>query len=116
MVMSEKWTSSFRVSVFVPDDALDNFISNVQKHIPSFLGNYDYVCWWSENGIEQSRFNDGVTVGGIKRVKSMRFEFSMPADREMLNKIIDEVIIPNHPWEEPVILVNKAEIFNHGKN
>ncbi len=45
-----EWLDTYRLTVFVPEEALEDFIKAVSPHIPSFLGHYDHVCWWSERG------------------------------------------------------------------
>ena len=49
----------YRIFIYVPSDAVENFIEKVSPQIPSFLGNYDHVCWWSEKGTEQYRHKEG---------------------------------------------------------
>lgn len=101
------WIDSYRVCIFVPEFALEEFIKIVAPAIPSFLGSYDHVCWW-EAGTEQSRHKESKT---IKQIRATRFEFSIPAQDALLNKIINDSVLPAHPWEEPVILVTKQQIF-----
>ncbi|MCB1681398.1 MAG: hypothetical protein KDI61_04350 [Alphaproteobacteria bacterium] len=101
---------SYRVCVYVPLDSLEEFIRNVSPEIPSFLGNYDHVCWWTEKGIEQSR-----KIGSkqIERVPCARFECSLPKDRERLRRFIENTVKPSHPWEEPVILIHESIIMKN---
>lgn len=103
-----KTLSSYRVTIFVPEEVLENFIDKISPSIPSFLGNYDHVCWWSENGTEQSR---KISETQAKQVPCRRVEFSMPADKTMLQQLIKQTILPAHPWEEPVILITQQEIL-----
>ena len=42
-------------------------------------------------------------------VGSVKVEFSIPRDKDLLEKVITEGIVPNHPWEEPVIIVTTAQ-------
>lgn len=101
-----KWLDSYRVTIFVPLDALEDFILTVSPHIPAFLGTYDHVCWWSENGIEQSRkVKDGV----IKRVPCARFECFLPYDEKKVTAFIETAVKPAHPWEEPVIVIQETK-------
>lgn len=108
--MSE-WIESYRLTVFVPLEALEGFVKAVSPHIPAFLGGYDHVCWWAQSGIEQSRETPG---GKIERVPAARFECSLPKDRAALDRFINETVKPAHPWKEPVILVHGAEIRRPG--
>ncbi len=98
----------YRIFIYVPSEALENFIEKVSPQIPSFLGNYDYVCWWSEKGTEQYRHKKG---SEIERNPSQRVEIIIPQDDNMLKSFIEDAIMPNHPWEEPVITVSKQEIL-----
>lgn len=100
---------SYRVCVYVPQDHLERFVEAVSPHIPSFLGNYDHVCWWSEKGIEQFR---KLPAGKIERVECHRFECSLPYNDEVLQSFITNHIRPNHPWEEPVVTITTQKIAN----
>ncbi len=106
--VTSNWIESYRVTIDVPEAALEGFIQKVSPHIPSFLGNYDHVCIWFDKATEQHRH---VNDGNIMRATCARFELSIQADDEVLNSIINDHVIPNHPWEEPVILVTKQKIF-----
>tara|TARA_B100001989_G_scaffold248058_1_gene221129 strand:+ start:239 stop:568 length:330 start_codon:yes stop_codon:yes gene_type:complete len=105
-----KTLKSIRIIVFVPEDELEPFIKALAPAIPSFLGNYDHVCWHSEKGTEQSR---KMPDGTIKKTPCRKVEFSCPDDREIIQQIINDTIIPNHPWEEPVITLTRQEIVKH---
>tara|TARA_R110002095_G_scaffold63086_3_gene53292 strand:+ start:2284 stop:2610 length:327 start_codon:yes stop_codon:yes gene_type:complete len=104
--------SVYHVVVYVPEDALEDFIQKISPHIPSFLGHYDHVCWWSEAGNEQYRNKDG---GDIKRNASHRVALYLPQDDALLRRFINEIVIENHPWVEPVITVSIQKIVNHAK-
>lgn len=101
----------FQLSVFVPEKVLPDFVEAVSPHIPAFLGQYEDVCWWSAPGIEQYRER-----GQAQRQKepSVRFECLLPHDEEALDHFIQSIIIPAHPWREPLITISKQEIVNHG--
>lgn len=99
--------SSLRLCVFVPEDALEEFIAAVSPHIPAFLGGYDHVCWWSEKGVEQSR---KLPDGEIKHVPCRKFECSLPGEEAIVSDFIEKIIRPNHPWEEPVITLSHQSI------
>lgn len=99
----------YRLSVYVPQEALEHFVSAVSPHIPSFLGNYERVCWWSEAGTEQ--FCEKGAGASVQRVASMRFECAFPFDKDALSAFIEDHIKPNHPWTEPVITITTQEII-----
>ncbi len=104
--------STYRIVVYVPSDYLSDFIQNVSPHIPSFLGNFDHVCWWSEAGTEQYRSTDD---DKIEQKPSHRIEIYLPEDNVFLNKFISGIVVPNHPWDEPVITITTQKIVNHDK-
>lgn len=99
--------SSIRITIFVPEETLERFIDALSPNIPSFLGSYDHVCWHSDKGTEQSR---KMPDGTIEKVPCHKVEFSCPDDPALIEKIIKETILPNHPWEEPIITLTKQEI------
>lgn len=105
--MMIKTISSIRVCIFVPEEALDGFITSLGPAIPAFLGTYDHVCWHSEKGTEQSRKIPNST---IEKVSCHKIEFSCPDDMGLIEKLIEETIRPLHPWEEPVITLTRQEI------
>lgn len=102
----------YRVCVYVPQDVLEGFIAAVSPHIPSFLGSYDHVCWWSAAGFEQSR---KMPDGAVQVVACHKFECSLPKDEAGLIRYIDEIVRPNHPWEEPVVTITEQKIANFGE-
>ncbi|MDH5722623.1 MAG: hypothetical protein OEY94_04795 [Alphaproteobacteria bacterium] len=105
--MMIKTLSSIRICIFVPEEALEGFITAIRPSIPSFLGTYDHVCWHSEKGTEQSR---KMPNGEIEKALCQKIEFSCPDDMDLITKLISEMILPNHPWEEPVITLTRQEI------
>ncbi len=108
--MMIKTQSSIRVCVFVPEEALEEFLAMLGPAIPAFLGTYDHVCWHSEKGTEQSR---KMPNGTIEKVTCYKVEFSCPDDMDLIEKLISETILPKHPWEEPVITLTRQEIVKH---
>lgn len=99
---------SYRLCVYVPEAAMENFVAAVSPHIPAFLGGYDHVCWWSERGTEQYRKFDS---DHPQRVLCQKFECSLPADDVVLQHFIGQIVCPNHPWKEPVIVVTHQRIL-----
>ncbi len=107
-------TPALRLVVFVPKEALESFVEAVQGEIPSFLGPYDRVMWWSHEGVEQFRPLEGAqsahgTPMETKRLPSVKVEISLPNDKEAALSFIRTVIIPAHPWEKPVIHLYNIE-------
>lgn len=101
--------SCVRVCVYIPQSHLDVFIAAVSPHIPSFLGSYDHVCWWSEAGTEQYC---KISQGDVQRVLCHKFECALPDDSKIVQDFIKRIILPNHPWEEPVITLTTQKIAN----
>ncbi len=107
-----KFVKSQRIVTFVPAQQAESFARDMATHIPHLFGEYDSVCWWSapkaEEGIEQYRKIDEK----IEQTPSVRMEFSVPDDAEILEKFITKLKL-HHPWEEPVILAFDHEILQH---
>ena len=112
----------YRLVVFIPKDNLDQFIKAIQDAIPSFIGNYDRVMWWNDPNIEygtgQFRPLEGANptegiIGETERIEDIRIEFLVPHDTEKIDEMIETTIRPAHPFEEPVIYVTKAELFEN---
>ncbi len=113
-------TCVYRVVTFVPtkhgdepENNIAKIIAAVNKVTPLRYGRYDCVCWSSSPGEEQSRPLSGSNStsgneGEMTFEPSIKLEFSVPRDEKLLQRVIDEAIVPNHPWEEPVILFFQA--------
>lgn len=113
-------TYVYRVVTFVPtkhgeraEKNISRIISAVNKVTPLQYGKYDCVCWSSSPGVEQSRPLAGSNPtagkeGELTSEPSVRLEFSVPKDEKLLQRVIDEAIVPNHPREEPVIFYYQA--------
>ncbi len=99
--------STYRIYIYVPSDSLEDFISKISPYIPSFLGNYDHVCWWSEKGVEQYR---EIGCADIEQKPSHRVEISLPYDKGVLDNFVENILIPSHPWKEPVIIITEQKI------
>lgn len=112
---------AYRVIVFVPTVAHEDFIKELQDHIPSFLGPYDRVMWWSEPKIEKgteqfrplerSNPKEGEIESTVQK-PSVRLEFLAPDDLQLIQKIIKDVIKPAHPFHDPVIYYERVYVAN----
>jgi len=76
-------------------------------------GKYEHVFWWSAPGVEQFKPLKGShpTVGQIgvtERNPSIKVEFCIPRETALLDKVLKEGLVPNHPWEEPVIYIEES--------
>ncbi len=106
----------FRVTTFVHPDHRERLLEGILSVVPLRWGRYDSVLWWSEPGTEQFRPREGANpskgaVGELSRLPSVMVEFRIPRDRALLERVVREGIVPHHPWEEPVILVDEATAF-----
>lgn len=100
----------YRIVTFVPAESIDSFVTHIAPLIPAFLGTYSDVCWWSAPGTEHFR-PDG--ADRAQQEPSIRFECSIPKDKRLLMRIIEQGIKKHHPWVEPVILVSEQKIYDH---
>lgn len=112
----------YRLVIFIPKNNLEEFIRKIQDAIPSFIGNYDRVMWWNdpsiEYGIGQFRPMEGANptegkVGQTERIEDIRIEFLVPHDKKMIEEMIAKTIRPAHPYEEPVIYITKADLYEN---
>lgn len=103
----------YNVAVYVPVEYARDFLDKVTTQIPQLFGNYDSCAWWSSEGTGQFRPLEGANpaqgdVGKVERCPEIRLEFSLPQDDAVLAHMVEQVIRPAHPWEEPVILITEA--------
>lgn len=106
---------AYRITVFVPPAQLEEVLASITKVLPSNFGKYREVFWWSSPGTEQFRPTEGSnptsgSVGELSRMESIELQFVVPRNTELLNQVIDDGIRSAHPWEEPVIIVDKCQI------
>ena len=103
----------YRVTTFVPPEHLDRLIEGISRVARCDYGKYEHVFWWSAPGIEQFRplIGSHPTVGQIgvtSRTPSIKIEFCIPKDPHLLDIVIRDGLIHNHPWEEPVIYIEES--------
>jgi hypothetical protein len=97
----------------VPPEYVESILQGVVKVNPLLYGKYSKVAYQSEEGIEQFVPLEGsnATKGEINKLykgKSVRIEFSIDKNDKILEKVIQEGIMKNHPWEEPVIIISEV--------
>ena len=105
----------YRVTVFVPPAQLEDVLVSITRVLPANSGQYGEVFWWSAPGTEQFKPLEGSnptsgSVGELSRMDSIELKFLLPRNKELLNQVIEEGIRPAHPWEAPVITVDKCRI------
>ena len=109
---------AYRVTVFVPPPQLEKVLVSITKVLPENDSKYSEGFWWSSPGTEQFRPLGGSaptsgSVGELSRLASIELQFVVPRDDELLNQLIDDGIRPAHPWEAPVITVDKCRIVGN---
>lgn len=107
----------YHITTFVPPDALKGLIAAIGKIVPLQYGRYEQVAWWSAPGTEQFMPRAGSDPalglqGILEEAPSIRLEFVIPRDATILERVMTLGISPrvNHPWEEPVVLVEESRI------
>lgn len=105
----------YRVTTFVPPDRVDALLDGIVREVPLEYGRYDRSAWWSAVGTEQFRPLPGAQptvgeVGRVERVPTVRIEFVIPRDPELLDRCLTRGVIPNHPWQEPAIFIDESEV------
>ena len=103
----------YRIAVFVPVDHLEGVIDGVCASGLLDYGNYKDVLWYSAVGTGQFTPVGGANptqgaVGQRERCEEVRLEFSIVRDDVNLHALINDHLIPAHPWEEPVIIVQET--------
>jgi hypothetical protein len=103
----------YRVTTFVPPEHLDALLTGILNVVPLQFGLYDQVVWWSSPGIEQFKPRSGSnpTLGSadvLEKTKSVALIFALPRDQALLEKVLQDGLIANHPWEEPVVYIDEA--------
>jgi len=106
---------AYRITVFVPPAQLEEVVASITRVLPSNKGKYSEVFWWSAPGTEQFRPLAGSnpasgSVGGLSRMDSIELKFLLPRNKALLNQVIEEGIRSAHPWEAPVITVDKCRV------
>jgi hypothetical protein len=106
--------AAYRITTFVPPDHLESVLEGVERVVPLVFGRYESCAWWSSVGVEQFRPLPGATPtvgvpGRIERVPTVRLEFAIPRDVGLLERVLRDGIIANHPWEEPAVFVDESE-------
>jgi hypothetical protein len=106
---------AYRITVFVPPAQLEEVLASITRVLPANDTKYGEVFWWSAPGTEQFRPLEGSnptsgSVGELSRMDSIELKFLLPRDTKILNQVIEEGIRPAHPWEAPVITVDKCRI------
>ncbi|HEY1891159.1 MAG TPA: hypothetical protein VGG63_12170 [Steroidobacteraceae bacterium] len=105
----------YRVTTFVPPEHLEALLQGIGSQAALQYGKYDQAAWWSAVGVEQFRPLPGAKptsgqVGTVERVPTGRVEFAIARDPSLLARLLATGLRPNHPWQEPAIFIDEAEI------
>lgn len=105
----------YRVTTFVPPEHLEALLRGIGSQAALQYGQYDQAAWWSAVGVEQFRPLPGAKptsgkVGTVERVPTVRVEFAIARDSIQLARLLATGLRPNHPWQEPAIFIDEAEI------
>lgn len=104
---------AYRITTFVPPDNVDAVLDAVERHTPLIFGPYDRSAWWSAVGTEQFRPlpDADPTVGRageLERLPTVRLEFAIPREPDLLERVVDDGLRPAHPWQEPAVFVDEC--------
>lgn len=100
----------YRIVTFVPQKHLERVVDAICASGYLTYGNYDEVLWFSAPGtgqfkpIENANPTQG-EVGTRERCEEVRLEFSIIKDDNKLNELVQDILIPAHPWEEPAVYI-----------
>ena len=103
---------AYRIATYLPQDAVDRVLAGICAVVPLRYGRYDCSAWWIAGGTEQYQPIEGAKpshgeVGKVSRVPTTRLEFCVSRDLQLVRRVIDAGLRPNHPWEEPAIFVDE---------
>ena len=106
----------WRVVVQVPVDALPAVREAILAVDSLQAGGYDQGLFEEAAGIEQFRPMPGTTpahgrAGERSRIPSVRLGFYLPPDAGRLQKLLDEGVLPAHPWHCPVVEVSEVSLW-----
>ncbi|MCI5060941.1 MAG: hypothetical protein MRY79_07705 [Alphaproteobacteria bacterium] len=104
----------YRVVTFVPEPHLEKVIEALRNSQMLGYGNYTDVLWFSAPGTEQFKPLEGSNptqgeTGKTEILSSVRLEFSIERDDGKLKNLLNEYLLPTHPWEEPVVYVTTVK-------
>ena len=107
--------SVYRITVFVPHDALRAVIDTIKTICPLGDEHYDSVLWYLEDVREEFRPLPGAKpargdIGDLHQEPVAMLIFAIPRDENLLRTVIEQGVKPKHPWEEPGIFVEASLI------
>src|SRR5690606_34198870 len=92
----------YRVTVFVPRDALRALVDGIKRVFPLGDDYYDSVLWYLEDAREEFRARPGAnpargSVGKLHQEPVSMLVFSVPRDEAVLERVVEAGIKANHP-------------------
>jgi hypothetical protein len=107
-----KFRETYKVTVFVPPNALEQVLAALRTVTHLQYGAYDHVAWHSAPGVEEFRPlpNAKPTVGNVGelcRHPSAQLIFCISREARLFRAVVD-AILSAHPWEQPIILAEEA--------
>lgn len=107
--------AAYRITTFLPPESVEAVLDAVEGQTPLVFGPYDRSAWWSAAGTEQFRPMAGADptvgrAGKTEQVPTVRLEFAIPRDPGLLARVVDEGVLPSHPWQEPAVFVDECMV------
>ena len=100
------------ICVYVIPDKVEEIVRAVKQIDDLLYGDYKWVHWISDEGTEYYNVTKSagkdVPEDQVNSNPTVKLEFSIKSDEELLHKLLDK-IIEVHPWDEPVIRVSKIK-------
>jgi hypothetical protein len=103
---------AYRITTFVPPEHVEIVLEAVERQAPLVFGPYDRSAWWV-TGTEQFRPLPDATptvgrAGETERVPTVRLEFAIPRDSDLLRRVVDDGVLASHPWQEPAVFIDEC--------
>lgn len=108
-----KLQAIYRVTVFVPQNALADLIESVKRVYPLGDDYYDSVLWYLENAREQFRPRSGSRprrgrINELHEEPVSMLVFSVPRDEALLDLVVEDGVRASHPWEAPGLFIEES--------
>lgn len=103
----------YRITVFVPQSAFRTLVDGVKRVFPLGDDYYDSVLWYLEDAHEEFRAGSRANPtrgepGKLHQEPVSMLVFSVPRDEAMLERVVEEGIKANHPWEAPGLFIEES--------
>lgn len=103
----------YRITVFVPQGALQDVVAAIKRVHPLGDDYYDSVLWYVEDAREQFRPRAKARpakgrAGELHEEPVSMLIFSLPRDEALLDAVLAQGIRPHHPWEMPGMFIEES--------